>query len=190
MTLTARDVAFSVYGVYRLAMFDKSGMGYLDRSAEGALKSFHAAVIVLPAYVVLLALRLWDQAAGASLPWIVLVEAIAYVVSWTAFPVVMMQIAAALDRQDRYTGFLAAYNWSAVVQMTVYLPAVILAESGLLDPALGRGFVFGVVMALLTYQWFILRTALEVGGLAAAGLVILDLFISALITDFSDGLLR
>ena len=39
MTLTARETVYSIFGAYRLAMLDKSGLGYLDRSPEGAIRS-------------------------------------------------------------------------------------------------------------------------------------------------------
>lgn len=189
MLLTARDVAYSVFGAYRLARFDPTGLDYMERTPEGAWKSFYAAVIVLPAYALLLAIRLWEQAQDTPLVQIVTVESIAYVVSWTAFPVIMHSVAGMLDRQARYVDFLCAYNWSSVVQMSVYLPVVILSASGLLPAPLSEGLVFGAMMAMLTYQWFVLRTALDLTGIGAAALVLLDLFLSALITDFADGLL-
>jgi len=189
MTLTARDVATSVFGAYRLARFDPNGMGYIDRTPEGALKSFYAAVIVLPAYALLLAIRLADQGVEAPLFQVVLVELIAYVVNWTAFPLALHRVAALLDRSGRWTGAVAANNWGAVVQMAAYLPAVVLSKIGLLPDGLGSGLVFGVMLAMLVYQWFVLRTALDVSGPAAAGLVMLDLFLSALIGDFADNLL-
>ena len=49
MALTARETVYSIFGAYRLAMLDKSGLSYLDRSPEGAIRSFYAALIVLPA---------------------------------------------------------------------------------------------------------------------------------------------
>ncbi|MBP2313459.1 hypothetical protein [Azospirillum soli] len=189
MSLTSRDVASSVFGAYRLARFDPTGLDYMDRTPEGAWKSFYAAIIILPAYALLLAIRLWDQAQDTPLFQLVTVEAIAYVVSWTAFPVIMHGVTRMLDRSSRYVDFLCAYNWSSVVQMAVYLPVVVLAATGLLPAPLSEGLVFGVMLAMLTYQWFVLRTALDVPGLTAAILVLLDLFLSALITDFADGLL-
>ena len=189
MPLTARDVAYSVFGAYRLARFDPTGLQYMDRTPEGAWKSFYAAVIVLPAWALLLAIRLWDQVQDTPLTQVVLVESIAYVISWTAFPVIMHGVTGMLDRSTRYVDFLCAYNWSSVVQMAVYLPVVVLAATGLLPQPLSESLVFGVMLAMLTYQWFVMRTALDISGVTAALLVLLDLFLSALITDFADGLL-
>ncbi|WP_377810020.1 hypothetical protein ABNQ38_20950 [Azospirillum sp. A29] len=54
---------------------------------------------------------------------------------------------------------------------------------------MSEALVFGVMMAMLTYQWFVLRTALSLSGLAAVALVMLDLFLSAAISDLADGML-
>ncbi|HYG86425.1 MAG TPA: hypothetical protein VD978_09220 [Azospirillum sp.] len=189
MTLTARDLAYSMFGAYRLARFDPTGLDYIDRTPEGALKSFYAALIVLPAYALLLTIRLWEQGIEAPLIQVVLVQSIAYVVNWTAFPLVMYRAADMLDRQARFPDAVAANNWAAVVQMVVYLPAVVLGQLGVLPAPLASGLVFSIVLAMLSYQWFVLRTALDIGGMPAAALVMLDLFLSALIADFADNML-
>lgn len=189
MFLTTSAILTALTGAYRLARFDRTGLEFFDRTPDGARNSFYAAVVVLPAYALLLAIRLWDQIGEAPLFQVLTVEAIAYVVSWTAFPLALYRIVTLMGRGERYPGALTAYNWSAVIQMTVYLPVMVLSATGLLPEMLSEGLVFGVMMAMLTYQWFVLRTALDLSGLAAAALVLVDLFLSAMITDFSDGLL-
>ncbi|AWK86333.1 hypothetical protein [Azospirillum thermophilum] len=189
MPPSSRQILISLYAAYRLARFDRGGLDLLDRRPEGALASFYAAVVVLPAYALLLAIRLWPQIQDTPLPQLLTVEAIAYVVSWTAFPLALHRIAGLLDRADRFPGAVCAYNWSAVVQMAVYLPVVVLSATGLLPPVLAEALVLGVMMAMLTYEWFVLRTALDISGPAAAALVLVDLFLSALVTDYADGLL-
>ena len=94
-----------------------------------------------------------------------------------------------LDCNDRYPAFLSAYNWSAVLQMVVYLPAVVISESGILVPALGDTMVFAATITVLAYQWFVTQTALKVSGFTAAGLVILDLVLSVFISGAADGML-
>jgi hypothetical protein len=189
MALTARETVYSIFGAYRLAMLDKSGLSYLDRSPEGAIRSFYAALIVLPAYVVLVVLRLWDVLPEVSLLRFVTVEGLAYVISWTAFPLVMFHIAGLLDRSARYFDFLSAYNWSSVIQMGLYLPVVALADSGLMPEGLGEGLVLVVTMLVLMYQWFIARTTLDINGGSAAGVVLLDMILAVFITGTADGML-
>jgi hypothetical protein len=189
MTLTARETVYSIFGAYRLAMLDKSGLGYLDRSPEGAIRSFYAALIVLPAYAVLVVLRLWDVLPEVSLLRFITVEGLAYVISWTAFPLVMFHIAGLLDRSARYFDFLSAYNWSAVIQMGLYLPVVAIADSGLVPEGLGEGMVLVTTMLVLMYQWFIARTTLDINGGSAAGIVLLDMILAVFITGTADGML-
>jgi hypothetical protein len=189
MTLTAREVVYSIFGAYRLAMLDKTGLSYLDRSPEGAIRSFNAALIILPAYAVLVVLRLWDVLPDVSLLRFVTVEGLAYVISWTAFPLAMFHISGLLDRSERYFDFLSAYNWSSVIQMGVYLPVVAVADSGLMPEGLDEGLVLGVTMLVLMYQWFIARTTLDINGGSAAGVVLLDMILAIFITGVSDGML-
>jgi hypothetical protein len=189
MTLTAREAVYSIFGAYRLAMLDKSGLSYMDRSPEGAIRSFNAALIVLPAYAVLVVLRLWDVLPDVSLLRFVTVEGLAYVISWSAFPLVMFYISGLLDRSERYFDFLSAYNWSSVIQMGVYLPVVAMADSGLMPEGLDEGLVLGVTMLVLMYQWFIARTTLDINGGSAAGVVLLDMILAVFITGVSDGML-
>jgi hypothetical protein len=189
MTLTAREAVYSIFGVYRLALLDKSGLSYLDRSPEGALRSFYAALIVLPAYALLVILRLWDILPEVSLFRFIAVEGLAYVISWTAFPLVMFYISGLLDRSGRYFEFLSAYNWSSVIQMGLYLPVVAIADSGLVPEGLGEGLVLIVTMLVLLYQWFIARTTLDINGGSAAGVVLLDMILAVFITGTADGML-
>ena len=91
--LSAREAATSLYGAYRLARFDARGMTYFETSLAGFWRSFYAAVIVAPVFAVLLVMRYAaggeavDEARFAS------VEAIAYVIAWIAFPLVMVSLA-------------------------------------------------------------------------------------------------
>jgi len=186
---TLREMAYSLFGAYRLALMDASGLDYFDRSSAGALRSFFAAVVVLPAYVLLVLLRLGDDEITAPLPTLLLIEGIAYVISWTAYALIMDEMSRFLDRGDRYPAFLSAYNWSSVLQMGVYLPAIALSESGLLPAGVGETVVFAATLIVLGYQWFITQVALDLPGFTAAGLVMLDLILSVFISGAADGML-
>ncbi len=184
-----RDVVSSLYGAYRLAHFDAKGMDFLDRTALGALRSFSAAVILAPAYLVLMLFRLGDDAANASLSNFLVVESIAYVISWAAYPLIMDDLSRMLDCSDRYPAFISAYNWTSVLQMLIYLPAIAISESGVFVPAMGEALVFAATIAVLAYQWFVTQTALGVSSFTAAGLVIFDMALSMFISGAADSML-
>lgn len=174
----AREVAYALFGAYRLAHLDSSGLQYFNATVEGFWRSFLAALIVAPGYVILIGLELGQLPETASLDWggIALVQAIAYAINWTAFPLAMYYLAGRIGRQAEYVGYIVAYNWASVLQMAVMLPAV--ALQAMLPEGVGGLIVLPVVALTAAYQWFIARTALRVGGGAAAGVVGLDFALS------------
>ncbi len=184
-----REVVYSLYGAYRLALMDAQGMVFFNRTVDGCIRSFWAAAIVIPAYIVLVLMRVEGDSANISLVHFMTVEIIAYAISWTAYPLIMDDLARMLECSDRYPAFLVAYNWSSPLQMLVYLPAMALSESGLLVPALGDTVATMATIMVLLYQWFVTQTALKVSGFTAAGLVILDLVLSVFITGAADSML-
>jgi len=178
-TPSTAEIREAVAGVLALARLDPTGLDRLDASEDGFWKSFFAAVIVAPGYLLLLALR--DYAAppeGGALAMIV-VEAIAYVCNWAAFPLAMIYVARAIDRTPRYALFIVAFNWSAVVQMAAFVAAATL--TGVLPAPAAQGIMLAVTLAVLAYEWFIARVALTIGGGAAALVVALDLAIGLVI---------
>jgi hypothetical protein len=93
-------------------------------------------------------------------------------------------LAKALGVADSWPRFIAAWNWSAVVQ---YLALVALSLPGLL---LGKGSLLdlGGLLALLFalwMEWFIARHALRLSPLGAAGFVALDLGIAVFLGGFA-----
>jgi len=186
---TLREMAFALFGALRLALMDSSGLGFFDPGAAAAIRSFTAALLVLPAYVVLVLLQLPEEGGTASWPVFVVVEAIAYVCSWTAYALVMDELSRLSGRSARYPIFLSVYNWSSVVQMMVYLPVFTLSQSGLLPADVGDTVVFAAILMVMVYQWFLTRVALEVSGVIAAGLVLVDFLLSVLISHSADSML-
>ncbi|CAK0740189.1 Yip1 domain-containing protein [Azospirillaceae bacterium] len=186
---TTRELAFSLFGAYRLALSDARGMAYLDTSGLGAWRSFFVAALLLPANVPLILFRLADHLNDIPFYRLVLIELVFYIISWTAYAVAMEPLTRMLGRSSRYPGFLCAYNWSSVLQMSVYLPAFLLAESGLLPGSLGDVIVVIVTLLTLQYQWFVTRVSLDVSRSSAVGLVVLDLIFSVFVTNAADALL-
>jgi hypothetical protein len=184
--LTLRETSYALFGAWRLAHFDRQGVAYFDRTREGALRSFWAAAILLPAYVILVLLHLSEMPVAIGFPSLVLLYAFQYVVAWTALPAAMAFIARTLDREEEFFGWLAMYNWSQVVAMIVVLPMQAVASSGLFDnPALPFLAVL-VNIAVLAYAWFIARTGLGIGGFGAVGVVLLDVVMTELIWEIGD----
>ncbi len=192
--ISAREIAYGLYGAYRLARLDANGMAFFNRTIDGFWRSFFAAVIAAPGYAVLIGLRFADgprlemlEAAGGTR--VFMVESIAYVISWVAFPLAMFHISSLIDRKEEYLGFIVAYNWAGVIQVVVFLPVAVINASDAV-PAFGAGFLaFAVTLAILYYQWFITRTALRLGAMPAVAIVGVDLMLALLISTFADVIL-
>jgi hypothetical protein len=185
LKVTLPEVTRALYGAYRLARLDTGGMAYFDVSADGFWKSFFAAVIIAPLY--LLFLLLHYQAAGIDAPFIryISLEVIAYVVSWALFPLVMAGVTKFLQREEKFIAYIVAYNWATVWQNAFYLPIQILVAAGILSPEAGSTIGISVLMAVLFYVWFITRTALGVPVSTAVALVVLDLILTVMVNGFA-----
>lgn len=179
--LSAREAATSLYGAYRLARFDARGMTYFETSLGGFWRSFYAAVIVAPMFAVLLVMRYAAGGVAVGGVRFAVVEAIAYVIAWVAFPLVMVSLARLLKREERYLGYIVAYNWASVLQNGLYLPLVMLGMAGVM-PAQTAGPLSLIALSLiLVYGCFIAKVALGVSAWTAVALVALDLVLSVFI---------
>jgi hypothetical protein len=182
--LTLREVSYGLYGAWRLAWRDPRAMAWFDRSLEGAIRSFWAAAIAYPGFLVLLLLRFepadWH---APAIYRIVLVESIGYVIGWCAYPLAALPFCRWLAPEERALGFIVAYNWSQVLQTALLLP---LALFGALHIAPSYAIAYAELvayLAILVYEWFIARIALDAGGLPATVLVMLDFVLGAMLAQ-------
>src|SRR3954447_13476183 len=85
------EVQLAVGGALRLACGDRRGLGFFDTSIDGFWRSFRAAAICYPLYLVLVTFRVaapeWTR---AGIPDILIVETIGYVISWVGFPLLIL----------------------------------------------------------------------------------------------------
>ena len=186
--ITLAEALRSIYGAYRLALFDPRGLDCLDRDATGATRSFFAGPIIFPAYLILRMLRV-PIFENVDLEDFIVLEALAFVVSWVGYALIMTLVARALDRDHRYLDFLTAYNWAMVIQIGVLLPTVAVVTIMPFSQSAGDTLAFGVTAALLLYQWFVARTALQISVPAAIGVVALDMVVGLVVSGFADRIL-
>jgi hypothetical protein len=185
---TLQQTVMAIYGAYRLARLDAAGMSYFDTSAAGFWRSFFAAAIIAPFYAMLLAIRFPIIAADADPTRFLLTESIAYVVSWTAYPLVMASLTQALGCRSRFQGYIIAYNWSMVLQIALVLFIALLSTTGVVPKEAGQFLSLATYLVILGYVWFIARIALGVPALTAAGIVAFDIGLSYFIDYFADRL--
>ena len=184
--LSRTEIAQGVSGAWRLMWGDGGGLYMLDRTREGFWRSFRVMLLVAPLQVFCL-LIVYDRAQTiAPDSTIVLIEALRYVIEWTAFPVILLEIARLAGWRGRYIGAVVALNWASVpviIFSTVRLTIGEVAPSWL-------GSALGLMLMGLFVYWLtrILREALALGIGQAVALALLNLWISITLEVVVNGI--
>jgi len=183
------EVQLAVGGALRLAVGDRRALGLFDTSIDGFWRSFRAAAICYPLYLVLLCFRVsganWTQ---SGVPTILVVESIAYVVSWTAFPLLILPLARLLGRDGRFLAFMVVYNWSQIPQSALFVLVGLDGASGMMTPAAASLAQLTSAVAVLVYEWYIARVALLVTGAQATLVVMVDLVLGSVLSRVAAAL--
>jgi hypothetical protein len=190
MTVPAwAEVQLAVGGALRLARGDPRGLGFFDTSIDGFWRSLRAGLICYPFFLILLAFRVsaahW---AASGVMRIAIVETIGYVISWVAFPLLMLPLSRWLGREDRFLPFMVAYNWSQVPQTALFVILAADTASGLLPHAVAQFADFAAAVAVLLYEWYIARVALAVSSSQAVPVVLLDLVLGSVLSRITEAL--
>lgn len=162
-----REIAISAAAALRLAFLDRDAVFYFENDERAFWRSFVAAIIAAPNYV-LLALH---DASGATGGRFIAVETISYVIGWVIFPLVMLAYTEARGCGDRYFRFIAAWNWGIFIQLLFFL-GVQTATFRLPDSTHFFLWLFAT-MAAFFYQGFIAHVALEVRAAQATVIMLI-----------------
>jgi branched-subunit amino acid transport protein AzlD len=183
------EVRLALVGALRLAKGDRGGLSCFDRSLDGFWRSFRAAVIAYPLYLMLLMMRVtiaeWERSGGF---YIIGVETIAYVVAWVAFPLAMLRVTRWINRSHRFFDFMVPYNWSQLPQSALFVLVGLQAESQAVSAQPAQVIEIAAAIAVLAYEWFIARVALETTASAAAFVVLVDLVLGVFISHVASSL--
>ena len=183
------EVRLALVGALRLAKGDRGGLSCFDRSLDGFWRSFRAAVIAYPFYLMLLMMRVtiaeWERSGGF---YIIVVETIAYVIAWVAFPLAMLAVTRWINRSHRFFDFMVPYNWSQLPQSALFVLVGLQAESDAISAQPAQVIEIAAAIAVLVYEWFIARVALETSVSAAAVTVLVDLVLGVVINQVASSL--
>lgn len=174
------DILRALYAAWRLALRDPGAMAQFDLSIAGFWRSFFAVVLVAPFYFLLLRLEYNLLPAVPALGGFFLVKGLFFLISWAAYPLLMIPLTRMLGLGQYYIGFIVAYNWSAVIVILVLLPPFTLFGLQVIGPGAAGFLNLLATMAVLYYRWFLTRTALAISGGLALGFVFIDLLLSIL----------
>ena len=183
------EMQLAVGGALRLAVGDRRALGCFDASIDGFWRSFRAAAICYPLYLLLLSFRVahgqWETSGVLT---IVIIETIAYVISWVAFPLLILPVSRHLGRASRFLPFMVVYNWSQIPQTVVFVLVGLDTATGLLPPSSAHFAGLLAAIAALVYEWYIARVALAVTGTQATLVIIIDLLLSTTVGRIAQSL--
>ncbi len=186
---TWAELRWALVGCLRLARGDRGGLACFDRSPDGFWRSFLSAFLSYPFFLILLTMRVsladWNAAGGLQ---IMLAETIGYVISWAAFPLVMVSVLRWIGREQRYFDFLVPYNWCQLPQSLLFVLVGIESETGAFGAGVSQTIEVAAAFAVLVYEWYIARVALETSRAAATLIVLVDLILGVLVTRAAVGL--
>ena len=183
--ITIKEVRAALTGVVELAKGDIVGLGYFENTPRTLARSFWAALIVAPPWVLLLALQ--DQTTTAGALRTITVQAIEYALLWTAFPVILYEILARAGGAERFCLYVSIRNWASVIETPAMLFAAAFAIAVPYDAA--QIVPLFVMVAVFAYEWFLARVGLGVGIGTAAGVAALDFLLSVTIQITADMML-
>ncbi|WP_142849097.1 hypothetical protein [Telmatospirillum sp. J64-1] len=182
--MTSREIIAYLYAAWRIVKLDREAIGRFDPTPEGAWKSFTAAFLVAPVYLLLVLSDIFTAEQPLRL---FLLQVIAYVISWVAFPLLMVSLTRLLGREAEFCRWLSTYNWFQIPQIMIMLPVALLAlAAGPIAPLFLLSLM--VMTAVLMYHWFIAHHALKLDGLAAAAVVTINFLLDLLIRGTMLGL--
>ena len=185
MSIRINEAAAALAGALRLARFDAGGLAYFDLRPQALMRSFWAAGLVAPFFLLLLILRHVETVSGAVLLHDLAIEMLSYAIAWLAFPVVIAFLARPLDFERRYVPYIIVYNWCGAIQNAVYLPIAILGAVGLLSSGTTNFLALIAILWVLAYSFFVARNVLGVSPPTAFGIVVLDLVMGIVIDAFT-----
>lgn len=198
MGLSAERAAQYLRGAWRLFRFDRQGFGAFENTPEAFWQSFWCAALVSPLWTIGLWLRALGSGgdpgaapdAGPSFLRVATVEVIAYVMVWVAFPLAMVHIVRFLDRQDRYFGYFAAYNWVNAPQVLLTVAVSALLATGLFPGDFGLIVNIAALFYSFGVLWFLARAGLDLPGGTATLVVVIDVLLNQLVFTVGGELLR
>ena len=188
MIPTAQEVIYRVYGAWQFARLNAGATQYFEESPQAALRSFFAAVLVAPAYLILILLA-HNEAPPRDPLEVGVVVLLGYSLLWTVFPLVAYRICLIIDRERAFFRYLCADNWSSIITQHFQLVVLLLIAGGIVPEVLASLVVLAMYACLLIYSWFIARSCLDVSSAVAAGFIVLQQIVGLLIQFIVTGIL-
>jgi len=183
-----RSLFYGIAGAARLIRLDISGAHMMVKGLRGFWASLYwSAGLVAPLYLLLMALRFNSEQHEPLRYTVVHVEL--YIISWLIFPIFMERISGLLRRRDKYLDFIIPYVWLGCLYNTFYMLVGLAQASNMISWEAASSIAVGLMFAGLVWIGHLAKKTLDIPYSAAIGIVIIDLFLSIMMSIIKAGLL-
>lgn len=185
------EIEQSIYGVWRIVLRDPDAPRYFNVTADGFWRSFFAAAIVAPLYLlqILLAQDLIAADVNAlGFGVYLFVQALVFVFTWIGFVVLMVPATRLLNLEASYAGFIIVWNWSQVLKIVLLVLVLLLRYLGLLSGGIGQVVLFAAFLTALYIAFLVARAGLGCDIPTAIGVTIGEFLLQLGIERISAGL--
>jgi hypothetical protein len=185
--ITKQEIFEGLYGAWRLLLGDRGAVALFDDSVAGFWKSFFAAILVLPIYLVMTTMGLIEFDSSRSLPAIVLIVLEFYIIAWVLWPLIIGHVLPVLDRVDKFTLYIVAYNWMSAVGAGLFFIAVLVTTLLPIPDGFTALIMVGALLGVLAYHVFIAQTTLSITIGVAIGLTVADFILHEIVQGVMFG---
>jgi hypothetical protein len=175
------EIVKALYGTFLMARRHPDAPAMFDRSVDGFWRSLFAAVVALPANMLITARTVLNEPDVVYGVHDGVRDVMIYAIIWLAFPVIMIYVATALGRRDKLLDYLVPYNWASVPVGYLFAAVSLIGFTGVLTPGVEAiTFVIVYGAAVLFFQE-IARRQLAITGAMAIGIVVFDFLFSIVV---------
>ncbi len=180
------EMARGVRGAWLILRRDPQSARWFNVSEQGFWRSFFAAIVLLPLYIVYHEFA--DTAeAGDTIPaarrWTA--EAIGYVLGWTLWPLMAFYLTRALGCGERFVAYIVAFNWAQVIGAPFLIALSLLVKPILPDDA--WFFIYlPALLGVLFFEYLIARLVLDIAPARAVAIEAAVFAVSLLLRDITD----
>jgi hypothetical protein len=180
--MLAREVSYALYGTWRLARMDPSGLVFFERSLEGFWRSWWSLAFTYPAGLVISGIHASPEWQEAGLLRVAIVQAIGSVIGCAAYPLIVLALTRFVDRSAQFFDYVVAYNWSQVPLSAVFLFLAALEGAGVLGDGGWAILQAAALAGWCAYHAYLVLVSLRAGAVPAVALVVIDVVLGVFLS--------
>ena len=188
MLPTTSQIVMALHGVWLIACRKPVSKVHFDVSVEGFWKSLFAAVLVLPANVIISFLTVIRSPEVDYDLYQATQDLLIYSITWLLYPLFVINVCIFIDKSERALAYLVPYNWASVPLGYMFASATV-ASGHIFNTSPLGSFLLTIVYAAAIFLFFeVARQGLKISKLAAIGVVVFDFIFSIFLMSVLEGL--